>query len=277
MIDINFQQLVQNFAHLVIEYVPKIALAIITLVLGFKIIKAFVKGIVFLMTKHNLDTTLQSFLSNFLHRILQVVLLISVADIVGIETSSFVALLGAMGLAFGLALQGSLQNFAGGVLIIFFKPFRVGDYVKIQDFNGTVKEIQIFNTILTTPDRKTVILPNGAVANDSIVNFSIEPTRRVEFIFGVSYQTDIDKAKAVIRKTFEENTQVLDSPSLFVEVSELAESSVNIMVRAWCKNGDYDDIYFAMHERIKKQFDIAEIQMPYPQADLHLYYRKESF
>lgn len=269
--DINFNELGQKFAGLAIEYAPKLALAVITLVIGMIIVKGIIKGINYAMQKAKLDETLRKFISNLLYRILQVAVLISVATMIGIETTSFVAVLGAMGLAVGLALQGSLQNFAGGVLIILFKPFKVGDVIEAQGFLAAVHEIQIFNTILKTLDNKTIILPNGALSNGSVVNFSMEKNRRVDFVFGIGYNDDIDKAKSAIRQVFEADQRVLKDPALFVEVSELADSSVNFTVRAWCDSAHYWDVYFAMFEAIKKRFDADGISIPYPQQDVHLH------
>jgi small conductance mechanosensitive channel len=190
---------------------------------------------------------------------------------INIETTSFVALLGAAGLAIGLALQGTLANFAGGVLILMFRPYRVGDFIDAQGITGTVRSIQIFNTILTTGDNKRVIVPNGAISNGIITNFSAEDTRRVDFVFGIGYDDDIDKAKSVLHRLIKEEGRIFSEPEPLVVVSELADSSVNFTVRTWVKASDYWGVYFSMTEKVKIAFDAEELSIPYPQTDVHLH------
>ena len=185
--------------------------------------------------------------------------------------TSFIAVLGAAGLAVGLALQGSLQNFAGGVLILFFKPYKIGDFVDAAGYMGTVKEIQIFNTILKTPDNKTIIIPNGILSNASLTNFSTEPTRRVDMTFGIGYSDDILKAKSVLESLLKSDNRILNDPAYMIVVSELADSSVNLVVRAWCNSADYWGIYFSMQEKVKLEFDKQGISIPFPQRDVHVY------
>jgi small conductance mechanosensitive channel len=188
----------------------------------------------------------------------------------GVETTSFVAILGGAGLAVGLALQGSLANFAGGVLILIFKPFKVGDFIEAQGHSGTVKEIALFNTILNTPDKKTVIIPNGAVSNGSITNYSAEEMRRVDFLFGIGYEDDLKKAKDIIWDELKKDDRILSEPESLVVISELADSSVNITVRVWCKTEHYWPIYFNIIENVKLAFDAASISIPFPQQELHV-------
>ena len=190
---------------------------------------------------------------------------------VGIETTSFVAILGAAGLAVGLALQGSLANFAGGVLILMFKPFKVGDLIEAQGFIATVKEIQIFNTILKTADNRIVIIPNGSLSNGSMVNINQESTRRVDFVFGIGYEDDIDKAKSILNTLADNDSRVLKDPAKVIVLSELADSSVNFTVRLWAKTEDYWGVYFDMQEAVKKSFDQQGISIPYPQQDVHMH------
>lgn len=253
-----------------IQYGPKLVLAIITLIVGLWIINRFVAT----TNKHfteKADPTLGSFMSSLLSVILKAVLIIAVASMVGIETTSFIAVLGAAGLAVGLALQGSLANFAGGVLILIFKPFKVGDLLEAQGHIGSVKEIQIFNTILKTGDNRIIIIPNGALSNSSMININQEATRRVDFVFGIGYSDDIDKAKSVLQDLAEKDQRVLKDPAPMIVLSALADSSVNFTVRLWVKTEDYWGVYFGMHEAVKKTFDEQGISIPFPQQDVHMH------
>jgi small conductance mechanosensitive channel len=193
---------------------------------------------------------------------------------VGIATTSFVAILGAAGLAVGLALQGSLANFAGGVLILLFKPFKVGDFINAQGHAGTVNAIRVFFTTLKTPDNKTIIIPNGALSNSSITNFSTEPQRRVDMTFGIGYADDIQKAKGILKRLVDSDSRILREPEPAIVLTELADSSVNFAVRAWCNATDYWGIYFDMHEKVKESFDKEGVSIPFPQRDLHVYEHK---
>lgn len=256
---------------LVLEHGPKIILAIITLFLGLWIIKAVVRGIDTVMTKRKLDESLRPFLRTLLSNLFKALLFISVASMIGIEMTSFIAIMGAAGLAVGLALSGTLQNFAGGVMILIFKPCQVGHFIEAQGYSGVVKEIQIFNTILTTPDNKTVIIPNGALSTGSMINYSAQETRRVDMVFGIGYGDDISKAKGVIKGLIEGDSRILKDPESFVAVKELGDSSVNLVVRVWCDAADYWAIFFDMQEKVKLEFDRAGINIPFPQRDVHLY------
>jgi len=202
--------------------------------------------------------------------ILKIMVIISVASMVGIAMTSFIAILGAAGLAVGLALQGSLANFAGGVLILIFKPFKVGDVITAQGFTAAVKEIQIFQTILKTPDNRTIIIPNAKLSNESLVNFSVEPTRRVDLVFGIGYNDDIEKARKVLQDIIAKDERILTDPAPFVRVSELADSSVNFTLRLWVNAADFWNVHFDTIESVKKQFDTNKISIPYPQMDVHV-------
>lgn len=263
------QKYMDQAVELLMNYGPKLALAIITLVVGLWLIGRFVKS----ANKHFTakDPTLGSFISSLVSVLLKAVLLIAVASMIGIETTSFIAVLGAAGLAVGLALQGSLSNFAGGVLILLFKPFKVGDLIQAQGFTATVKEIQIFNTILKTADNRIVILPNGSLSNGSLVNINLEPTRRVDFVFGIGYDDDIDKAKGILNTLAEQDSRVLKDPAPVIVLSELADSSVNFTVRLWVNTADYWGVYFDMHEAVKKSFDSQGVSIPYPQQDVRMH------
>lgn len=259
---------------LMIEYAPQLLLAILTLVIGLWVVNVISKGVNRLFEKRNLDPSLRPFLSGLISILLKVLLVVSVMGMVGIEMTSFIAILGAAGLAVGMALSGTLQNFAGGALILAFKPYKIGDYIEAQGHAGLVKQIQIFNTILTTPDNKTIIIPNGGLSNSSMVNYSTEKTRRVDFSFGIGYSDDIDKAKSILIELAKANDKVLKSPEVFVAVSELADSSVNFAVRVWVKGPDYWNVYFDLPEKVKKRFDAEQISIPFPQRDVHIYNEK---
>jgi small conductance mechanosensitive channel len=217
-----------------------------------------------------MEPSLRGFLNSMIGILLKVMLLVSVAGMMGVEMTSFIAILGAAGLAVGLALSGTLQNFAGGVMILLFKPFKVGDFIQAQGHMGSVNEIQIFNTILKTPDNKTIIIPNGGLSTSSMVNFSTEPRRRVDFTFGIAYGDDVDKAKEVLAKLINEDSRILQDPAPFIAVSELADSSVNLVVRVWAEAANYWGIFFELTEKVYKTFDKEGLNIPFPQMDVHL-------
>lgn len=266
----SVQQYVETLTVLATAYLPRLLLAIVTLLIGLWLIKKVAEGFRSTARRRNLDPSLTPFLATIISIALYLMLFISIASMVGIATTSFIAVLGAAGLAIGLALQGSLANFAGGVLILTFKPFKVGDVIQSQGEIASVQEIQIFHTILLTFDNRTVILPNGPVSNDKIINYSTEPTRKVEWIFGIGYDDDIDQAREIIRRTIYSDDRVLDADAPFIHVSELADSSVNFKVRAEVNGADYWGVFFDMTERVKKAFDEEGINIPYPQRDVHL-------
>lgn len=260
--------LVQN---LLLTYGPKTLMALVTLIVGWQLINLVIKLLDKGMAKKGVEVTLRGFLDNLSGTLLKAMLLISVASMVGIETTSFVAIIGAAGLAIGLALQGSLSNFAGGVLILLFRPFKVGDVVQAQGEIGKIEQIQIFTTHLLTPDNKRIIIPNGPLANGNITNFSAESERRVDFVFGIGYDDDIDQARAVIKSVLDADSRIHADPAPLIVVSELADSSVNFTVRVWAKAADYWDIYFETTENVKKALDKAGISIPYPQRDVHMH------
>jgi len=261
----------QQAKDLAVLYGPQALLAILTMIVGFWIIGFVVKFIHKGLVRSKVEVSLQKFLGSLVSVLLKVMLLISVASMLGIETTSFVAVIGAAGLAVGLALQGSLANFAGGVLVLLFKPYKIGDFIDAQGIMGTVKEIQVFNTVVKTPDNKTIIVPNGAISNGIITNFSTEATRRVDMTFGIGYDDDIQKAKGILARLISADDRVLQEPEPVVVLSELADSSVNFTVRLWCAAGDYWGIYFSMQEKVKEAFDKESISIPFPQRDVHIY------
>jgi len=259
--------LVKTYA---VDFGIKLAGALGALIIGLWIIKALINGLGKIMKKRNVDDSLQPFLRSMLGAVLKVLLFISVLGMMGIEMTSFVAILGAAGLAVGMALSGTLQNFAGGVMILIFKPFKVGDVITAQGYTGSVHEIQIFNTILKTPDNKHIIIPNGGLSSGSMVNFSKEETRRVDWTFGIGYGDDVDKAREVLLNLIKADSRIKNDPEPFIAVSELADSSVNFAVRVWVDAGDYWGVYFQMNEQVYKTFDKEGLNIPYPQMDVHV-------
>lgn len=223
------------------------------------------------MDKAKIDHTLGRFVKNLLYTALLVFIVIAVLGILGIPNASFVAVVGAAGLAIGLALQGSLANFAAGVLMIIFKPFKVGDFVEIGGATGTVKEIQIFNTIIAGPDNVRIIIPNAHATGGNIVNYTVNGTRRVDLVFGVSYEDDIRKAKQIMLDVLKAEEHVLETPAPFVGVKEMADSSVNFVVRPWVKAEHYWDVYFGVTEKVKYALEENGLTIPFPQRDVHLY------
>ena len=270
----DFQKLYDGAVDFIWAVGPKLILAIIVLVAGLWIIKFLSRGAQKALSKAEVDPSLSRFMLSLINLGLKLLLLISVAGMVGIATTSFVAVLGAVGLAVGFALQGSLANFAGGVLILLFKPFKVDEVIEAQGFLGKVHAIQIFNTILKTFDNKTIIIPNGALSNGSIMNFSTENQRRVDMKFGIGYGDDIKKAKEILTDLISNDLRVLREPAPMIVVSELGESSVNFAVRAWVEAADYWPLYFDMQEKVKMTFDEKGISIPFPQRDVHVYQAK---
>jgi small conductance mechanosensitive channel len=272
----NIDVYITKAVELVITYAPKVILAIITLIVGLWLIGLITKVTRKSMEKTNTDKTLIPFMTNLVSWLLKVLLFISVASMVGVATTSFIAVLGAAGLAIGLALQGSLGNFAGGVLILTFKPYVIGDLIESQGHLGVVKELRIFNTILLTPSNKRVIIPNGAVSNGAIVNYSAEGILRVDLVIGIAYESDIPKAKEVLYKVMADHELVLKDPASQVAVSELADSSVNLVVRPWCTVADYWQVHFDITEAAKAGLEASGISIPFPQRDVHLFEQKEA-
>ncbi len=263
-------EIAQTLWTLLLTYAPKVVLALLTLVIGLWIINKAV-SLAQKKMERSVDPTLHKFIGSLVSVGLKALLLISVASMVGIETTSFIAVLGAAGLAVGLALQGSLSNFAGGVLILIFKPFKVGDLIQGGGHLGVVREIQIFNTILTTGDNRRIIIPNAVLSNNSLVNINIEPTRRVDFVFGIGYGDDIKKTKEILQRIADNDSRVLKDPAPTIVLSELADSSVNFTVRLWVNTADYWAVYFDTHEAVKLTFDAEGISIPFPQQDVHMH------
>ncbi|NQV16036.1 mechanosensitive ion channel [bacterium] len=223
-----------------------------------------------LLKRQNVDETLIRFLDNISYYALMIVVLMATADRLGIDTTSFLAIFGAAGLAVALALKDSLGNFASGVMLVFFRPFKIGDTVNAGGVTGTVENITVFNTIFLTPDNKRVIVPNGQITNDIITNINANPTRRLDLVFGIGYEDDISKAKEIFKRSLDVDSRVLRDPAPLIAVSELADSSVNIFVRPWVKTEDYWSVNYDLTESIKLALDEAGISIPFPQSDVHL-------
>jgi len=258
------EDFLETSQDLLFLYAPKVITSLLILFIGLYAIKIIIKSSRKLMQKRGVDITLQKFLGNLIGWILKVLLFITVISQLGVATTSFAAIIAAAGLAIGLALQGSLGNFAGGVLIMIFKPIKIGDFIEAQGESGTVKEIEIFTTKLNTPDNKEVIIPNGALSNGNIVNYSTEATRRVDFTFGVGYDSDIRKTKEIIFDVINNHPLILKEPATAVNLSELADSSINFFTRAWVKKEDYWTVKFDVIEQTKEALDAAGIDIPYP-------------
>jgi small conductance mechanosensitive channel len=260
----EIQKWIDKGFEFVSEYGIKIVGAIVIWIVGSFIIKKLLKGFKNVMTKKEYDESLQKFLLNLIGWVLKILLFLAILAKLGVETTSFAAILAAAGLAIGLALQGSLANFAGGVLIMIFKPIKIGDLIEAQGELGVVKEIEIFTTKILTPTNKEVIIPNGALSNGNITNYSTEGKLRVDLTVGVGYDEDIKKSKDVLMNVLNSNPKVLKDPAPSVNVSELADSSVNFAVRPWSTVEDYWDVYFGTLEDCKKALDEAGIEIPYP-------------
>lgn len=248
----------------------KLVVALVVFILGRWLIKLIKKWMANgLMKKHG-DATLHSFLSNLVAVVLNFILIIIIISILGVNTSSLVALLASAGLAIGMALSGTLQNFAGGVIIILFRPFKVGDFISAQGQEGVVKEIQIFNTIILTTDNKVIHIPNGILATGVMTIFTKEETRRVDWLVSISYGDDYDKAKSVLMRLCNEDPRILKDPAPFVEIGQLNSSSVDIRVRVWVQSPDYWPVFFSMNEKVYKTLPQEGLHFPFPQLDVHL-------
>ena len=254
----------QSWIPLIVQYSGRLLLALVTLAIGWWIINRLSARLGKLVSLRHSDPALQSFISTLSNIILKILLFVSVASMIGIETTSFVAAIGAAGLAIGLALQGSLANFAGGVLILLFRPFRLGDWIEAQGVSGTVDTIQIFHTVLRTGDNKTVIVPNGSLSNGIITNYNRQPTRQVVFNVGVDYDADLQKARQVLLD-LAKDPRVLPDPAPAAVVSELGDSSITVSLRVWVKTPDYWSLMFMLNEQARDRLRAEGIDIPFPQ------------
>ncbi|QZI72069.1 mechanosensitive ion channel family protein [Pseudomonas protegens] len=260
----NLVRASQAWIPMIMEYGSRVLLAVITLAIGWWLINKLTHKVGNLLALRNADLALQGFISSLANIILKVLLIVSVASMIGVETTSFVAAIGAAGLAIGLALQGSLANFAGGVLILLFRPFRIGDFIEAQGISGSVDSIQIFHTVLRTGDNKTVIVPNGNLSNGIITNYNRQPTRKVVFDVGVDYDADLQKAREVLLELANDE-RVLADPAPVAVVSTLGDSAITLSLRVWVKTADYWDVMFQFNELSRDRLKAAGIDIPFPQ------------
>ena len=269
------EQVFDNLVQWIAFYGLKIIAAIVIFVVG-RIVASMIRGVVRrILERSNVDETLVSFTGSVVYVLVMAFVIIAALGQLGVHTASFVAILGAAGLAVGLALQGSLANFAAGVLMILFKPFKVGDYIEAAGTAGTVEEIGIFTTELKSPDNRKIIVPNAQVTSGSITNFSAKDQRRIDIVAGVSYGDNLDKVRKVLEEILAADDRILQDPAPVIGVLELGSSSVNFAVRPWVKTGDYWGVFFSLQEQIKKRFDAEGITIPFPQQDVHLYKNEE--
>lgn len=272
----DFSNILPRLQELLAFYGLKILAAIVIYIVGRWVARALKRLAVRMMTKANVDETLISFVGNLTYIALLVFVIIAALNQLGIQTTSFIAIIGAAGLAIGLALQGSLANFAAGVLMIIFRPFKVGDYVEAAGVAGVVEKVQIFTTQLKTPDNKTIIIPNASVTGGTITNYSAKDTRRVDMVIGVGYGDDLKKVRGILEDILGKDDRILDDPAPTIGVLELGDNSVNFAVRPWVKRDDYWGVYFDLTETVKRRFDEEGISIPFPQRDVHLYEYKEA-
>ena len=269
--NVSMDAFLSRMVDLGITVGSKILFAVIVLIVGRWLVRRLNKLVNKILTKREVDASLTTFVRSLVSITLNLLLVIVIIGILGIETSSFIALFASAGVAVGMALSGTLQNFAGGVMILLFKPFKVGDFIEAQGQSGTVREIQIFNTILTTADNKVIIIPNGGLSTGLMKNYSKEPTRRVDWEFGIAYGDDYTKAREVLARLLDADSRVLKEPPYFIALTSLGASSVNIVVRAWVNSADYWGVYFDMNEKVYKTFAQENLNIPFPKMDIHLH------
>jgi len=267
----DLQKYTDQIQGLVLTYGLNLVYALLILVIGLWLSKKIAKIVGKAMRRGDVDETLTKFVEGLTRATLTAFVIIATISQVGVETTSFVAVIGAAGLAVGLALQGSLSNFAAGVMLMIFRPIKVNQFIEAAGTMGVVDSIGIFVTVLTSPDNKVIYIPNSSLFGSTITNYSEKELRRVDMVFGIGYTDDIDKAKSAINDVLNSNEKVLKDPAPMIVVSELADSSVNFAVRPWCKGEHYWDVYFEVHEGIKKKFDELNISIPFPQTDVHLF------
>lgn len=265
----NIDSLLRQLVEMGIEAGKSILLAILVAVVGRYLIKFINKLVARMLERRNVEPTVQSFLKSFINILLIILLIITVIGTLGVNTTSLAALLASAGLAIGMALSGNMQNLAGGLILLFFKPYKVGDFIEAQGVSGTVKAIQTFHTILTTVDNKELFLPNGPLSSGNITNYTRNELRRVDFTVGVEYGTEIEKVKQVTLSLLESDSRIMQEPAPLIAVKELAASSVNFTLRVWVKASDYWDVFFNTNERIYAEFNKQGIKFPFPQLQIH--------
>ncbi|HEN20791.1 MAG TPA: mechanosensitive ion channel [Desulfobacteraceae bacterium] len=270
----------QTYIEMVTDWISryslKVVAAILILVIGIWISRRISKVFANLLEKKSVDPTLVSFFSKMIYYAMVILVLIAAVGHLGVNTTSFLTMLGAAGLAVGLALKDSLSNFASGIILILLHPFRIGDYVTAGGVSGSVESITIFNTVLNTPDNKKVVVPNGSITNNAITNANANSTRRIDLAVGISYKDDIRKAKDVLNGLVAEDSRILKDPAPKIAVSELGESSINLVVRPWVNTSDYWDVFFDLTEKIKITLEDEGLSIPYPQQDIHVFGIRES-
>lgn len=269
--DILFGYTQQELIDTAVDIGINLVIALIILFVGLRLAKFFAKMVRKILEKRGSDKGLVTFMGSLVNGLIKVLTVVTVFSQVGIEMTSFIAILGAAGLAIGMAFSGTLSNFAGGVIILLLKPFKVGDFIQAQGESGTVSEIQIFHTIMLTPDNKTIILPNGPVSTGNVTNYSTQDTRRIDFSFGFGYGEDLNLAKDTVLDIINSHPKVLKDPEPFVRLGSLGDSSVNLTVRIWSQKEDYWDIHFYVNEKVYEKFDEVEgLSIPFPQMDVHV-------
>ena len=267
--NVNLEQDIQQIITFCVDAGKSILLAAVIFIAGRFLISVINRLVAQMMERRKIDATIQSFLRSFINILLTLLLLISVVSALGVNTTSFAALLASAGVAVGMALSGNLQNLAGGLIILLFKPYKVGDYVDAQGVSGTVKEIQIFHTVLVTPDNKIIYVPNGSLSSGSVTNYSLSQLRRVDWTVGVEYGTEIEKVRQTVLDLIKKDGRILTEPAPFIALSALADSSVNITIRVWVKNEDYWGVFFDMNQNIYEVFNREGISFPFPQVTVH--------
>lgn len=267
--NVNLEQVIQQVITFCVDAGKSILLAAVIFIAGRFLISVINRLVAQMMERRKIDATIQSFLRSFINILLTILLLISVVSALGVNTTSFAALLASAGVAVGMALSGNLQNLAGGLIILLFKPYKVGDYVEAQGVSGTVKEIQIFHTVLVTPDNKIIYVPNGSLSSGSVTNYSLSQLRRVDWTVGVEYGTEIEKVRQTVLDLIKKDGRILTEPAPFIALSALADSSVNITIRVWVKNEDYWGVFFDMNQNIYEVFNREGISFPFPQVTVH--------
>ena len=267
--NVNLEQVIQQVITFCVDAGKSILLAAVIFIAGRFLISVINRLVAQMMERRKIDATIQSFLRSFINILLTILLLISVVSALGVNTTSFAALLASAGVAVGMALSGNLQNLAGGLIILLFKPYKVGDYVDAQGVSGTVKEIQIFHTVLVSPDNKIIYVPNGSLSSGSVTNYSLSQLRRVDWTVGVEYGTEIEKVRQTGLDLIKKDGRILTEPAPFIALSALADSSVNITIRVWVKNEDYWGVFFDMNQNIYEVFNREGISFPFPQVTVH--------
>ena len=264
-------EIINSITQIAADFGLRLLYAVLIIFVGRWVVKLLLKIIKSALEKTTVEETIRIFVANLLNSLLMVIIFIAAINQLGIETTSIIAMLGAAGLAIGLALQGSLANFAAGILIVIFRPYKVGDYIEAGSAEGTVLDIQIFSTVLKTPDNKVVVVPNGTIMDSSIINYTGQETRRVDIVASCGYEDDIDKVKDILKDILNQDERILEEPQPRIAVSELADNSINFIVRPWVNSSDVLSVKYSILEQIKKRVDEEGISIPYPQRDVHIY------